>query len=83
MKIQFDPETNEWELPQSELQTTITRSFTALETQKTRQHQNRKFILTLLFVVTSVVGATCVALWGQVFPILTRSGRSPPPLGGG
>ena len=70
MKLQYDPEKNEWELPQGELQATVSRTFTTLETQKTQKQQNRKFALTLLFVTASVIGATCVFIWGQFYPVL-------------
>jgi len=70
MKLQFEPEKNEWDLPEEELQLVLTQAITKLETQKTLQQQNKRFAITALFVSASVIGATCTLIFGQFFPIL-------------
>lgn len=70
MKLRFEPEKNEWELPETELQGELSKALSKYDTMKNSQQQNRRFAITALFVTTAVIGTTCTLVVGQFFPVL-------------
>jgi hypothetical protein len=70
MKLRFEPEKNEWDLPEAELQAELSKSLAKYDAQKNNQQQNRRFVITALFVTTAVIGATTTLIVGQFLPVL-------------
>lgn len=70
MKLQFEPEKNEWDLPEPELQAELSRALVKYDAQKSAQHQSRRFAITALFVTSSVIGASCTLVAGHFLPAL-------------
>ena len=70
MKLRFEPEKNEWDLPEAELQAELSKSLAKYDAQKNSQQQSRRFVITALFVTTAVIGATITLVMGQSLPVL-------------
>jgi len=56
MKLRFDPEKDEWELPDEELSTHLTNALVKFEDNKLAKEQTRRFVATSLFSVAATAG---------------------------
>ena len=72
MKVNFDPDRSEWSLPESELNTALTKAIHNFELEKSTQAQNRRFWLSLTYCTASVIGASAIIILGgfSLFPVI-------------